>query len=83
MRSVSLLAILTVGALYAIDGDLFRPHGNPLVYALAVSWLISITVAALTSAIFSKMNPKLFPVAPFDLYPSCCSAGTVAVCVGC
>jgi hypothetical protein len=65
LRSVSLLAILTVGALYSIDGDVSRPHGNPLLYAIAMSWLISITVALPTSAIF-RVHSKLLPLARWE-----------------
>jgi hypothetical protein len=65
LRSVSLLVILTVGALYLVHGDLFHPHGNPLLYAIATSWLVSITVAFPTSAFF-RMNPKLLPLARWE-----------------
>ena len=65
MRSVSLIVIFTGGALYSIDGDFSPPHGNPLLYAIAMSWLISITVALLTSAIF-RANVTLFSLARWE-----------------
>ena len=65
LRSVSLIVIFTVGALYSIDGDVSRPHGNPLLYAIAMSWLISIVVALPTSAFF-RVNPKLLPLARWE-----------------
>jgi hypothetical protein len=65
LRSVSLVLIFTVGALYSIDGDVTRPHGNPLLYVIAMSWLIALTVAMLTGAVF-KGNPKLFQLARWE-----------------
>jgi hypothetical protein len=66
LRSASVLAILTGGALYSIHGLVSPPHGNPLVWAIAISWLIAIIVAVLTSAIFSRVNPRLFPLARWE-----------------
>ncbi len=57
--------VFTVSALYALDRDFYPPHGNPLVYALAMSWLISFAVAMLTAAIFSAY-PKLFSLAGWE-----------------
>jgi hypothetical protein len=65
VRSVSLLAILTVGALYATGGDVARPHGNPLVYAMGISWLIAVGVALPASVIF-RMNTRLLPLARWE-----------------
>jgi hypothetical protein len=65
LRSVSLLVILTMAALYWIDGDVSRPHGNPLLYAIAMSWLISIVVGLPASAIF-RMRPRLLPMAAWE-----------------
>jgi len=65
LRCISVLVIFTVGALYSIDGDVFHPHGNPLLYAIATSWLVSITVAFPTSAFF-RLNPKLLPLARWE-----------------
>lgn len=65
LRSVSLLAILTFGALYSIDGDVSKPHGNPLLYAIAISWLMSITIGLPASIIF-RVNPKLLPLARWE-----------------
>jgi hypothetical protein len=66
LRSVSLLVIFTVGALYSIDGDLFHPHGNPLLFCLAISWIICLTIAVVSSAIFFRVNPTLFSLAPWE-----------------
>ena len=44
----------------------FPPHGNPLVYGLATSWLIAIAIAMLTSAIFFRVSPKLFSLADWE-----------------
>jgi hypothetical protein len=65
LRSVSLVATLTVGALYLVHDDVSRPHGNPLLHALAMSWLISIIVALPASIIF-RVNPKLLPLARWE-----------------
>jgi hypothetical protein len=65
MRSALLVVSLTVGALYALKGDVSPPHGNPLVYALAISWLISVAVTLLISAIF-RVNGKLFSLARWE-----------------
>jgi Glycosyl-4,4'-diaponeurosporenoate acyltransferase len=67
IRSVLLLMVLTVGALY-FNRRGFYPHGNPLTYALAMSWLISFTVALPITAIFAvfKVNPKPFALARWE-----------------
>lgn len=65
VRSVLLLAILTVGALYFNRHGFYPPHGNPLIYAIAVSWLISFTLALPINAIF-KVNSKLFSLAHWE-----------------
>ena len=65
MRSVLMIAILTFGSVYSIARHA-PPHGNPLVYSLAVSWLIAITVAVASSAIFFRVNPKLFSLAHWE-----------------
>jgi multidrug efflux pump subunit AcrB len=66
MRSVLMLVILTFGSVYAIRGGVFPPHGNPLVYSLAISWLISITIAVVGGAIFFRVNPALFSPAHWE-----------------
>jgi hypothetical protein len=65
IRSVLLLAILTVGALLFNRRGFYPPHGNPLIYALAMSWLISFAVALPIGVIF-KANPKLFVFARWE-----------------
>jgi Glycosyl-4,4'-diaponeurosporenoate acyltransferase len=64
MRSVLLMVIFSVGALY-FNRRGFYPHGNPLIYAIAMSWLIAITVALPISATF-KMYPGLFSLARWE-----------------
>jgi|SRR5579862_3659177 len=66
LRSSLMIAILTGGSVYLIRGRAFPPHGNPLVYSLAISWLISITIAILSSAIFFRVNPRLFSLAQWE-----------------
>jgi hypothetical protein len=59
LRSTLLIAIFTLAAVYFTRRG-FYPHGNPLIYAIAISWLIAITVAMPSSVIFLKVNLKLF-----------------------
>ncbi len=66
MRSILMILILTSGSAYLIDGRVLPPHGNPLVYSLAVSWLVSIAIAMLSSAIFFRVNPTLFSLANWE-----------------
>lgn len=66
IRSVLMMVILTFGSVYAIKGRPFPPHGNPLVYGFALSWLISITIAVVSSAIFFRLNPTLFSLARWE-----------------
>ena len=66
VRSLFMILILSSGSVYAIGGLPFPPHGNPLVYSLALSWLVSITVATVTSAVFFRMNPTLFSLANWE-----------------
>src|SRR5215471_4891308 len=65
MRSVLLMAIFTVGATYFNRRGFYPPHGSPLLYALAMSWLIAITIALPTSVIF-KVNSKRFSLARWE-----------------
>ena len=66
MRSSLMIAVLTAVSVYSIHGRAFPPHGNPLVYSLAISWLISITIAVVSSAIFFRVNPTLFSLARWE-----------------
>jgi hypothetical protein len=66
MRSLLMIVILTSGSVHSIDGRGFPPHGNPLVYSIAISWLISMTIAAVSSAIFFRVNPTLFSLAHWE-----------------
>jgi hypothetical protein len=64
-RSVLIVSICTVAALASTSGGFYPPRRHPLVYALAMSWLISLAVAILTGAIF-KVTPGLFFVARWE-----------------
>jgi hypothetical protein len=66
MRSVLMILILTSGSVYSIHGRALPPHGNPLVYSIAMSWLISMTIAVVSSAIFFRVNPTLFSLAHWE-----------------
>jgi hypothetical protein len=65
LRSTLLIAIFTLAAVYFTRRG-FYPHGNPLIYAIAISWLIAITVAMPSSVIFLKVNLKLFSLAGWE-----------------
>jgi hypothetical protein len=65
-RSLSFIVVLTVWALYALDGDLFPPHGNSLVYAIALTWLVTIAIGLGTGFIFAAADPALFALAPWE-----------------
>ena len=65
LRSALLIGILTFAAVY-FNRRGFYPHGNPLIYAIAMSWLIAITVAMPSSVIFLKVNLKLFSPARWE-----------------
>jgi hypothetical protein len=62
LRGVAVLAIFTAGALLVTGGDVAHPHGNPLLYATAVSWLIAVGIGLPASLIFRR-NPRLLPLA--------------------
>lgn len=66
VRSLFMILILTAGSAYSIHGRAFPPHGNPLLYSLAMSWLISLTIAFVSSAIFFRVNPTLFSLALWE-----------------
>ena len=66
MRSALMIVILTFGSVYSIHGRVFPPHGNPLVYSIAISWLISSTIAVVSGAIFFRVNPTLFSLAHWE-----------------
>jgi hypothetical protein len=55
MRSVLLMVIFTLGSVYLIIGAPF-PHGNPFLYALALSWLVAITSVFATAPIWAKLT---------------------------
>jgi Glycosyl-4,4'-diaponeurosporenoate acyltransferase len=65
-RSLSLIVILTVWALYALDGDLFPPHGNSLFYAIALTWLVTLAIGLGTGFLFAAADPALFSLAPWE-----------------
>lgn len=66
MRSLGVVAVLTCGSLYFVDSDVHPPHGNPLVYASAMSWLIAFTFAFASSSIFRNLSPGLFSLARWE-----------------
>lgn len=66
LRSVFMILILTMGSAYFIHGRAFPPHGNPLVFCLALSWLISLTIAVFSSAIFFRLSPARFALARWE-----------------
>lgn len=66
MRSVLVMVIFTFGSVYSVRGGAFPPTGNPLAYSLGLSWLIAMTFAVMTSAIFSKANPTRFSPAYWE-----------------
>jgi hypothetical protein len=66
MRSALMIVILTSASVFSIHGRAFPPHGNPLVYSLALSWLISIIIAVVGGAIFFKVDPTLFSLAHWE-----------------
>jgi len=61
-----MIVILTSGSAFSIRGRAFPPHGNPVVYSIAISWLISIAIAFVSSAIFFRVNPTLFSLAHWE-----------------
>ena len=65
-RTLVVIAVLTGASLYLVDGDLHPPHGNPLIYAMAVSWLIALTFAVVSSAIFKSQSPRVFSLARWE-----------------
>ena len=66
MRSLLMIAILTAWSTYYSVKGRDLPHGNPLLYSLAMSWLIAITIAFASSAIFFRMPPTLFSLARWE-----------------
>ena len=66
MRSVLMLLILTPASIISIGGRAFPPHGNPLAYSLAISWLVCLAIALGTSALFFRMSPTHFSLAYWE-----------------
>lgn len=65
LRSTLLIAIFTFAAVY-FNRRGFYPHGNPLIYAISISWLIAIIVAMPSSIIFLRVTLKLFSLAGWE-----------------
>ena len=65
MRSTLLMVFFSLGAIYFNRRGFYPPHGNSLIYALAMSWLIAIAVVLPASVIF-KMNQKLLGLARWE-----------------
>lgn len=61
-----MIAVFTAGSTYSIRRGAYPPHGNPLIYSLAISWLIAITIAFASSAILVRVNPKVFSLARWE-----------------
>ena len=67
IRSIVLIVVFTVSAaVYFNRRGFYPPHGNALIYAIAMSWLISISIAVGSSAILFRVNPKLFSLARWE-----------------
>jgi hypothetical protein len=65
IRSLLTLVVLTVSSIFFNRHGFYPPHGNPLVYVLAISWLVSFGIALPITAIF-KTIPELLPLAPSE-----------------
>jgi hypothetical protein len=65
-RSLGLIALMTAGSLYALWGELLPPQGNSLLYALALTWLVTIAIGLGTGFIFASADPALFSLAPWE-----------------
>jgi glycosyl-4,4'-diaponeurosporenoate acyltransferase len=65
-RTLVILALLTAWSLYVLNGDFFPPHGHPLVFAIAMSWLVNMAVIVATGAFFSSADPALFALAKWE-----------------
>ena len=65
-RSLGLIALMTVGSLYALWGEFLPPQGNSLLYALALTWLVTIAIGLGTGFIFASADPALFSLAPWE-----------------
>ena len=67
MRSFFMMGLLTLASLYILEGRvLAAPHGHPLLYSFAVSWLVTSVIATLSMAILSKLDPVLFAPAAWE-----------------
>ena len=58
------MGLFTAGAVYFNRRGFYPPHGSPLIYAIAMSWLIAIATLPI-SALF-KLSPKLFALARWE-----------------
>jgi hypothetical protein len=65
LRTLALIVLFTGASLYAIDGDALPPRGHPLLYATAMSWLMTMAVMIVSSAFF-RAHPGLFPLARWE-----------------
>jgi hypothetical protein len=66
MRSLAVIVVLTCGSLYALNGVIHPPHSNPLVHAIALSWLVALTIATVGSGIFVNLRPEVFSLARWE-----------------
>jgi hypothetical protein len=49
-----------------MEGDIFPPHGHPLIFGAAVSWLIAFFFAFVSSALFKAVSPAAFALAAWE-----------------
>ena len=66
VRTLAMLLVLTLGSLSLMDGRVHPPHGNPLVFALALSWLIAFAMAMTSSVAFKTLSPRFFSHAGWE-----------------
>lgn len=62
-------AVFSLGSVCAASGFLWtvtRPDSHPLVFASALSWIITVVVAAATRTMFVRMDPRRFRFARWE-----------------
>jgi hypothetical protein len=64
-RGMAVMVVLTLGAAYVLARHP-PPFGNPILYALAVSWLIAAVTGILGGVLFANLNPGLFSLARWE-----------------
>ena len=56
---MGVMVVLTLAAAYVLARQP-PPFGNPILYGLAVSWIIAAVTGILGGVIFANLNPCLF-----------------------